>query len=431
MLLATMATKPIETAAPQDGIYRGEWPRVRTVSVRGVEFFQCDGRPHYPRKIFSSLIDARKQANKWENARTKYGTAGKFISEKDASRFAEALEILRPHGAGIIDAARHFAAYLEMEKRRASSKPVAEALREWVESYATKDRDDRTRQEIKSVAGIFSRAFGALKLSGLTPELLMKWIEGYETQPGKLASPQTRANLRTKLSQFLNFSKLKVWIENNPLEGIKMERPPRAAVAIFDIKQVNRLIEAADKSESRELVLPYVALCLFAGLRPNSEAEQIKWKDIHFATGDIHVRAETSKTREERFVPMEGNLIAWLETCPIRNPGSIIGTSHGRFREAWEEVKRVAGYKVGSEPEQGWPAMAQEWPADAMRHTYASMWLAVHKSRSELAERMGNSEATIKSHYRRAIREDVAKAFWGIMPKVETGAKILRMEGAA
>jgi integrase len=98
---------------------------------------------------------------------------------------------------------------------------------------------------------------------------------------------------------------------------------------------------------------------------------------------------------------------------------------------AWEEVKRTAGYKVGAEPESGWPALAQDWPADAMRHTYASMWLAVHKSRAELAERMGNSEGTIKSHYRRAIREDVAKAFWAIMPKASKGGKILRMEAAS
>ena len=98
---------------------------------------------------------------------------------------------------------------------------------------------------------------------------------------------------------------------------------------------------------------------------------------------------------------------------------------------AWDEVKRTAGYKVGAEPEKGWPALAQEWPADAMRHTYASMWLAIRKSRAELAERMGNSETTIKSHYRRAIREDVAREFWSIMPKAKTGGKILRMEGAA
>lgn len=422
-----MASKKIKD---RDAL-RDNWPRIRPVTVKGSAFYQVDGRPHFKRKTFSLLADARTQAEKWENTRARYGTAGKYISEKDASKFAEALSILSPHGVSITDAARFYAAHLATEKLRASGKPTAEAAKEWVASYDSKDRDARTRQEIKSVAGIFSATLGHLKLSDLTPALLIKWVEGYEVQPGKLASPQTRANLRTKLSQFLNFSKLKGWVENNPLEGIKIERPPRAAVEIFDVKQVNRILGAANQSEHRAIVLPYALFCLFAGLRPNSEAEQLQWKDIHFATGDIHVRADTSKTREERFVPMEANLIAWLGTCPVRNHGPIIGKSFWQFRMAWEEVKRVAGYKVGAVPERGWPALAQEWPADAMRHTYASMWLAVHKSRAELAGHMGNSEATIKTHYRRAIREDVAKAFWGIVPAAKHSGKILRMENAA
>ena len=425
-----MANRIMKPQTKTDSI-RDEWPRIREVTVKGINYFQVDGRPHFKRMSFTSITDAKTQAEKWENTRARYGTAGKFIAERDATKFAEALTILAPLKASIVDAARHYAKYLAAEKLRASSKPTVDALAEWVASYGGKDRDDNTKREVASKARIFGQAFGGLKLSELAPALLLKWIEGYEAQPGKLASPQTRANLRTKLSQFLNFSKLKGWIENNPLEGIKIERPPRAAVSIFDVKQVTRLIEAADKSDSRDIVLPYAAVCLFAGLRPNSEAEELRWQDINFSTGDIHVRAETSKTREERFVPMEANLIAWLESCAVRHPGPIIGKSYMRFRDAWEAVKRVAGYKVGAEPESGWPALAQDWPADAMRHTYASMWLAVHKSRAELAERMGNSEGTIKSHYRRAIREDVAKTFWAIMPKASKGGKILRMEGAA
>jgi len=413
------------------GPLREEWPRIRAVTVKGVDYYQVDGRPAFKRKAFTTLDAARKQADKWENSRTRYGTAGRYISERDASRVAQAFDLLQPHGADIVDAARHYAAHLEAEKLRSSSKPTADALKEWVASYDGKDRDENTKREVASKAGIFARAFGQLKLGDVNADKLIAWIEAYEAEPGKLASPQTRANLRTKLSQFLNFSKLKGWIENNPLEGLKIERPPRAAVSIFDVKQVARIIEAADKSASREIVLPYAAVCLFAGLRPNSEAEALRWQDINFSTGDIHVRAETSKTREERFVPMEGNLIAWLESCLVRTPGAIIGKSYMRFRDAWEEVKRTAGYKVGTVPEKGWPALAQDWPADAMRHTYASMWLATHKSRAELAERMGNSETTIKSHYRRAIREDVAKAFWAIMPKAKTGGKIIRLEGAA
>lgn len=401
------------------------------MALRGEDFYQCDGRPHYQRKIFSSLADARKQADKWENSRVRYGTAGKYISEKDASRFAEALDILAPHGASITDAARFYADHLAAEKRRASGKPVADALLEWAQSYDGKEVDIRTRQEIQSLAGIFNNAFGKHKLGELKTDLLVTWIEGYETQPGKLAMPRTRAKLKTKLSQFLNFAERKEWIEKNPLSKTKFKRPPAAAVEIFDLSQVKRILEVADRSEHRATVLPYALVCLFAGLRPNSEAEQLEWRDIHFATGDIHVRGATSKTREERFVPMESNLIAWLETCPVRNPGPIIGKSSWKFRMAWEEVKRTAGYRIGTVPENGWPTSIQEWPADATRHTYASMWLAVHKSRSELAERMGNSETTIKSHYRRAIREDAARQFWGIMPKAKAGRNIIRMESVA
>jgi len=346
---------------------------------------------------------------------------------------AQAFDLLQPHGADIVDACRFFAEHLEAEKHRVSSKPVADALREWLESYATKDCEARTRQEIKSVAGIYSQAFGTLKLRELTAALLIKWIERYEAQPGKLASPQTRANLRIKISQFLNYSKLQGWIENNPLQGIKIKRPPRGPVEIFeDVKQVSRLIEAADKSASREIVLPYAAVCLFAGLRPNSEAERLEWKDIHFATGDIHVKASTSrKTKLERFVPMPENLISWLETCAIREPGPIIGKSHQKFRLAWEELKRIVGFKVGAAPENGWPDSARDWPEDITRHTFASYQLAVHKSTSQLAEIMGNSEGMIRKHYRRAIREEVAKEFWQIMPESKKRGKIIRMEARA
>ena len=220
---------------------------------------------------------------------------------------------------------------------------MADALTEWVASYEGKDRDAATKREISDKARIFGEKFGKLKLGEMKADMLVTWIDGYQTLPGKLASPQTRANLRTKLSQFLNFAKLKSWIENNPLQGLKIERPPRAPVAIFDLTQASRLIAAADKSEHRAIVLPYAVLCLFAGLRPNSEAEQLEWRDIHFATGDIHVRAETSKTREERFVPMEANLIAWLESCaeraPVRTPDDYPYSAALRVNSAFRFVR--------------------------------------------------------------------------------------------
>ncbi len=395
---------------------REEWPRIRKATVKGIEYFQVDGRPHYKRLGFASLTEAKTQADKWATARARYGTAGRFIAERDATKFAEALAVLAPFKASILDAAKHYAKHLEAESRRKASKTVSESLAAWLADYKSKNRAVVTVREIKSMTRIFGAAFGAFRLTELTPARLLEWLERYESAPGVIASPQTRANLRTKLSQFLGFAKLQGWLDSNPLEDVKLARPPKAPVSILEIKQAGRLLQLADQSPERAYVLPYLAICLFAGLRP-SEAERLTWQDIHFTTGDIHVRGETSKVKEERFVPMEKNLIEWLETCPHRHPGSIIGKSHQKFRMAWEEVRRLAGYRLGKEPQQGWPTLAQDWPADVLRHTFGSMWLAVHKSRAELAERMGNSEAIIKAHYRRAIREEMAQAFWKIVPK--------------
>lgn len=409
---------------------RTVWPRIRRVTTKGIEYYQVDGRPHYKRKSFNLLSQAKAQADKWETARARYGTVGKFIAERDATKFAEALSILTPYKVSVVEAARHYAKHIEQERRRMAGKTVQEALTAWLSSYESKDRSHDTLREIRSMVRIFGTAFGALRLTELTPSRLAEWLERYESEPGVIASAQTRANLRTKLSQLLGYAKLQGWMESNPLEGVKLARPPKAPVVVLNLEESKTLLALADNHPQRDIVLPYLAICLFAGLRP-SEAERLTWQDIHFVTGDIHVRRETSKVKEERFVPMEQNLLAWLERCPHRPNGSIIGKSHQIFRQAWEDVRRLTGYRIGKEPNGGWAEVTKTWPSDVLRHTYGSMWLAVHKSRSELAERMGNSEAVIKQHYRRAIREEIARPFWEITPNPLDKSKIIPMNTVA
>lgn len=221
--LANMANRIAKAKGNADSI-RDEWPRIREVTVKGINYFQVDGRPHFKRLSFTSVTEAKAQAEKWENTRARYGTAGKFIAERDATKFAEALTILAPLKAGIVDAARFYAEHLKREQIRLSGKKVAESLIAWVGDYEGKARSPLTAREIKSKATIFTAAFGDLRLSELTPARLTEWLERYESAPGTIASPQTRANLRTKLSQFCAFAKLQGWIEENPVELEKLER---------------------------------------------------------------------------------------------------------------------------------------------------------------------------------------------------------------
>ncbi len=154
-------------------LHREDWPRIRTVTIRGTDFYQVDGRPHYTRKTYTSLVEARKQADKWQGARERYGTAGKYISERDASEFARALDILAPHKASIIDAAQHFAKHLETETKKRAGKTVADALAIWAADYEKKDCKPATAREIKSMAKIFDAAFGRMPLRQLAPGQLV------------------------------------------------------------------------------------------------------------------------------------------------------------------------------------------------------------------------------------------------------------------
>jgi hypothetical protein len=135
---------------------------------------------------------------------------------------------------------------------------------------------------------------------------------------------------------------------------------------------------------------------------------------IHFDTKQIEVLGETSKTRETRFVQMESRLIEWL--LPFRKArGSIVGLE---FVDTLRAVKRAAGSIFGEDE-------SNPWVKDVLRHCYGSYWLAVHKDRAHLAELMGTSLDMIRSHYKRAIPETIAKDFWKLSPAAKKPGKII------
>ncbi len=59
----------------------------------------------------------------------------------------------------------------------------------------------------------------------------------------------------------------------------------------------------------------------------------------------------------------------------------------------------------------------KHWPHDAMRHTYASMHLAMHQSADKTADQMGHSGSRLVFEaYRRKVKKSEAERFWSIVP---------------
>ncbi len=112
------------------------------------------------------------------------------------------------------------------------------------------------------------------------------------------------------------------------------------------------------------------------------------------------MRGHTAKSRSRRVVDLSENARAWLARCPVRE-GNILPKN---FTRKWRALREAVG-------------LFDAWPHDAMRHTFATMWLAQHGDEKRLQMLMGHVSAElIYKHYRGQTTPADAKRFWGLRP---------------
>jgi integrase len=401
---------------PKKKLLRSAWPRVRRILHHGHERFLVDCRPTGKREIWSDSSDALAAAERIALQRKNDGAASfAELSPGDRRDASEALSIL-PEDVTLLDAARAFM----REKERVEVTSIVPTVNEAVDQYLATKRAEMDKGEFArlSYSDLVSklnpvrRELGHRKVTELTEAGAADFISGLALKPAG------RLNVRTKLSQLLRFCVRKGWIQSNPVATVKI-RVKAKDVEILDVSQVRRLLFVAGQADPVSGVFPYMVLQLFAGLRPH-EAAQMHWEYMHFETGQVEVKAATSKTRESRFVALEPVITEML--LPYRRlAGPIVGRN---FERTVPEVRAAAGFGPG------------KWTKDVLRHCYGSYWLAVHKDRAHLAELMGNSIAVIRRHYRRAIPEAIAKEFWSISVEpmaakvIPISEKLERREGS-
>jgi integrase len=160
-------------------------------------------------------------------------------------------------------------------------------------------------------------------------------------------------------------------------------------------------LEASDPE-----TLPYWAIGAFCGLR-NAELQRLEWKDVHWDEKLLEVPSLKSKTASRRFVSIRENLALWLE--PYRGRSGMICPPHLYARLIAD--RRAAGIS--------------NWPANGLRHSFASYHLAHFRDPKELALEMGHtrSEVTFR-HYRELVRPAEAERFWKVAPVINAEHKL-------
>jgi integrase len=162
-------------------------------------------------------------------------------------------------------------------------------------------------------------------------------------------------------------------------------------------------------------LIPPVSLALFAGLRPEAEIfasdHPLDWHHIDFETGLIDID-RSKNTGSHRYVTIQPNLKAWLEPY-AQKTGAICSVDYyGRLRQARSRAIETL-LKAGKSAEN-----LQTWPADVLRHSYASYHAAAFNDSRLTSAQMGHSGdlQIFNRHYRNRVKPLEASAFWTISP---------------
>jgi integrase len=286
------------------------------------------------------------------------------------------------------------ATYREPERE----KPLDEAVAAYLEAKAAEQGKGllsapqltTIRRQLK----VLKSHFPGVSVTALKPRDLTAFF-----QHGN-GSPKTYNNRRGIASTFLKFALREGWIAEDPILKVQHHRVGhcRGSAETLSAAQARELMAHVEGYRNGCLV-PYFALCLFAGIRPclrTGEILKLRPEHVRLDTGVIHIEPEVSKVRMKRNVTIQANLAAWLQAYPLeRFPIIVPALQKHRAR-----IAKLFGFSH-----------------DVMRHTFISFFIAKYRSMGEAALQAGNSESIIRRHYLDLKNLAEAEDFFNILPK--------------
>ena len=379
---------------------RKEWPQVRSYKAKnGGTYYTVDcrrkgwgGQKRIGFKSKHEALDkAREIAEKVEaEGFDGANSVSTVTTDKNLRRWAEQLV---PYGKTLEDAVSHYLAWLKEEERNQTVPLLAGLFVEW-RNFKLTDKTKRLRPRTLVDIGQFSRRFekdwGHLRASELTKLRIEEFLNEMRKSDGKEASSEARRKYLSMLSQFLNWCVHREILRDNPSKNLRIHVANKLP-KIYSVEECERALRLVEQPRHRPL-LPYVAIGLFAGVRPD-EIARLSWSSV--SEKEILIEPEVSKVKRARHAKVSETLARWLAESDRTQP--LVPPNLTRRKTAF------FAELGGSIP-------------DGLRHTYATYWLAIHKNRSELAEWMGNTPAVIGKHYLRPVTESDAGRFWNLAP---------------
>jgi integrase len=329
-----------------------------------------------------------------------YGTASTTLPAGKIEEAAAAFDKLNGTGIGLLEAVEQVLHWNRTREKSVTFKSMFEGFMDAKKGKRSAAYLTALRYTLPRFAALHDRLACEITASEIEEEL-------------KGASASVHNAFLRYLRAVFNFGNRRGWCVENPVKRIEMHSLKMRKQILTNV-QVAALLKAVCETDFE--LLPYHAVCIFAGIRPK-EVERLAWSNLNMDERFIEVPDEKSKTAVRRIVDMEPVLVRWLDHYIKAGANIRDGvTPTSNLRKRLRAVRKAAGL--------------ERWPQDAPRRTFASCWLAVHSDVNRLNLLMGHtSPEMLWRHYHRAVTQRHAKTFWKIEPP-SGSSKIIRIASA-
>lgn len=403
----------------------------RRVSIRGTTFWQVEAPSPMGgriRKTFRQREDARIFHERAKVGLQRFGAAAMALDEKARADAIRALELLKPHGITLLDAARAAAAAAEARK---GGRPLKDALTAFLAEKAGVGLSDQYQNDLRLRLTRFVNAHPKATTASISTAQITDFLRGLGLHAG------TANTFRRDIATFFQWATDASLCRSNPaIKAIRFKAAP-ATPATITARELARMLESAD-----EAIVPYLVLAAFCGLR-KAEIARIDWRDINLSEGVVNVDATAAKTNARRAVTMPAAAVQWL--MPLaKKAGPVYAVGHAT-RAAWCLARMAAGFgpfksslmivrQVTAALTTAQRKALRPWPNNALRHSCISSRLALSAADcaaafgiandaaltitaiESVAFQSGNSPQVIRSNYLRLIAPSEARAWFAVTP---------------
>jgi hypothetical protein len=141
----------------------------------------------------------------------------------------------------------------------------------------------------------------------------------------------------------------------------------------------------------------------------------------------VTISKRIAKKRRIRNIPLERNAMAWLTMFGVKQSGPVSPPSiTNRLPKLIRHAREIAAKQ---KPAIKW---FDKWPANGLRHSFASYFYAKSGNAAETCARLGQkSDDVLFQHYRSLVAKSEGKRYFEIMPPAANGKVVPFLAKAA